>query len=156
MVSLSWILGIVSVLGIAGTIAAVILVPAIAIPILQSIVAQILRCKPCLYVLAVIGMCIASWWYGHHQAVLDCRAGELAAELRNKQADLDAANAAASDEKARAKSIEESANVQRSNDAAYIASLEARPACLLDDGDIGGVPNDKSRPGSKKLAPGSK
>jgi apolipoprotein N-acyltransferase len=157
MKALSWILGVVSVLGVAGAIAAIVLVPAVAMPILQNIVARILSCRPCLYAVAIIAACITSWWFGHHQAVLDCRAGELAAELRNKQADLDNARKSAADEAARATTIEASANDQRSKDAAYIATLEARPACALDESDLGGVPGRrKSRPGFTKPAAGAR
>ena len=86
---LGWILGIVSVLGVAGTIAAAVLFPAVVIPVLQRIVAAVLGCKPCLYALAVVALMAASWWHGHHTAVVACRESELAAELRNKQIDLD-------------------------------------------------------------------
>lgn len=157
MIAMTWILSIVGVLGVGGAIAAAILVPATAIPLLQSIVTRVLACKPCLYAVAIIAACSASWWFGHHQAVLDCRAGELAAQLASKQADLDNARIAAANEVARATIIEETANDQRSKDAAYIASLEARPSCALDDGDLlGGLPDHKSRPGSAKSPAGTR
>lgn len=83
-------------------------------------------------------------------------AKSLAAQLIIKQADLDAAKQAASDEAKRATFIEASANDQRSKDAAYIATLEARPACALNDNDLGGVPDNKSRTSGKKPAGGSR
>jgi hypothetical protein len=150
MVVLTWILSIVGVLGVGGAVAAAVLFPAVAIPLLQSIVARIIACRPCLYAVAVIAMCFASWWFGHHQAVLDCRAGELAAQLRNQQIDLDNARKAEADEASRANTIEEKANARQKDDADYIAHLEARPACSLDDSDLGGVPNHKSGTGRKK------
>jgi hypothetical protein len=131
-------------------------VPAVAIPILQSIVAHIIACRPCLYAVAIIAACVASWWFGHHQAVLDCRAGELAAQLRNQQIDLDNARKAEADEGEPRKLHEEKANARQKDDADYIANLEARPACSLDDSDLGGVPNHKSGAGRKKPAAGAK
>jgi hypothetical protein len=146
MVVLTWILSVVGVLGVGGAIAAAVLFPAVAIPLLQSIVARVIACRSCLYALALIGACMASWWLGHHQAVLDCRTGELAAQIRNQQADLDNARKSADDETNRANSIEASANDQHAKDMDYIKSLESRPACALDDGDIGSVRPGKSRP----------
>lgn len=63
---LLWILGIVSALGVAGTVAAVILVPGVAIPVLQRITAAILDCKPCMAVLAAIALLFAGALYGVH------------------------------------------------------------------------------------------
>lgn len=146
-----WLLGIVGVLGVGGTIAAVIFFPAVAIPVLQSVVSSLLKCKPCLYALTLVALMSLSWWFGHHQAVLQCRESELAAELRNKQIDLENAHKAATDEAERTKSIEEQANARQKDDADYIAHLKNNPACALDDSDIG-LPNNQQRPGSKKPA----
>lgn len=66
MVVLTWILGIVSTLGIAGTIAALVFFPTVAMPILEKVVAVLLSCKPCLYALAFVVSVTASYWYGHH------------------------------------------------------------------------------------------
>jgi hypothetical protein len=132
---MAWIIPIVGVLGVGGTIAAAIFFPSIVIPILQSI----MRCKPCLYALAVIVAMSGSWWHGNHTASVACRESELAAELRNKQIDLDNAHKAMADETERVKSIEDQANARQKNDADYIAHLEKRPACLLDDADVGGL-----------------
>lgn len=63
---LLWILGIVSSLGLVGTIVAVAAVPGIAIPILKSIIGAILKCKPCMMVLAAIGLLFAGALYGAH------------------------------------------------------------------------------------------
>lgn len=149
---ITWVFGIVGVLGVAGTIAAAILFPAVVIPILQSIVSFILKCKPCLIAIAIIVACSASWWHGHHTAVVACRESELAAELRNKQIDLDNAKQAKDDESHRANTIEAESNDQHAKDAAYIEELKNRPmpSCALDDGDVGGVPDRSSRPGGKK------
>lgn len=156
MMVLTWMAGIVGVLGVGGAIAAAIAFPTVAIPLLQSIVARIISCRPCLYILLFVGACWGSWWFGHHSAVLDCRAGELAAKLAAQQADLDNAKKSAADEAARATTIEATANDQRSKDAAYIATLEARPSCALDDVDLGGVPNHKSRPRFTKSPAGAR
>jgi hypothetical protein len=96
--------------------------------------------------MAIAAACFASWWFGHHQAVLQCREAELAAQLRNKQFDLEREQQAKADAEQRAKEIEESANERAQKDADYIAKLKDKPACLLDDDDIGGLPNDKPRP----------
>jgi hypothetical protein len=125
-------------------------------PIIEKIVAWILSCRRCLYTVAVIALCMGSWWAGHHQSQLECRAGELAAKLRNQQADLEAAQQSAADEKKRAATIEAYANDQRSKDAAYIATLVARPACALDELDLGRVPHRRqSWPGRAKPAAGA-
>lgn len=146
MIALTWVLGIVAALGVAGTIAAAIIFPAVVVPVLQNLVSWLLRCKPCLYALAVAGLMAACWWHGHHQAVLECREAELAAVIRNQEFDLATAQNAKADADKRARDIEESANEQAKKDADYIATLKAKPACELDDDDIGGMPNDKSRP----------
>lgn len=140
-----WVLGIVSALGIAGTIAAAVFFPAVVIPVLQNLVSWLLRCRPCLYALAVAVLMAVSWWLGHHQAVLACREAELSAELRNKQFDLERERTAKADAEKRAQEIEDSANERAKTDAEYIEKLKAKPACLFDDDDVG-VSNDKSRP----------
>jgi hypothetical protein len=156
MIALTWIAGIVGVLGVGGAVAAAIAFPTVVIPVLQSIVSQILKCKPCLCAIILIGACWASWWFGHHKAVLDCRAGELAAKIAAQQADLDNAKKSAADEANRANTIEATANDQRDKDAAYIATLQARPTCDLDESDLGIVPNRQSRPSSKKSPAGTR
>ncbi len=66
MVTLSWILGLVSILGGAGTIAALVFAPAIAVPILERIVKVLLGCAVCLWVSLVIFTALGSYWYGRH------------------------------------------------------------------------------------------
>jgi hypothetical protein len=151
---LPWVLGVVGVLGVGGTIAAAFLFPAIVIPVLESIVAFIMKCKPCLYAIALIAACSAAWWHGHHTAVLACRQDELSAELRNKQIDLDNAKKSAANEASRASKIEADANDRQTKDAAYIEQLKNRPdpLCVLDDPDLRGLRNHKSRPGRAKPA----
>lgn len=150
MVLLSWILGIVGALGVTGAIAAFFLIPAVAIPIMQGFVSWLLKCKPCLYVLAVASLCFASGWYGRYEAVQECKADAIAAELRNREIDVANASKALSDETERANKIENDANDRQSKDAGYIKSLESRPACALDDSDLGGLPNDNAGTGGKK------
>jgi hypothetical protein len=143
---LVWILGIVGTLGVAGTIAACVFAPAVAIPIVQSVIGATLKCKPCLMALAIIAALFIGALYGSHVATAKCRAGELAAKLAAQQADLENAKKSAADENKRAITIEAFANDQRSKDAAYIATLEARPSCALDDIDLDRLPNRQSRP----------
>jgi hypothetical protein len=145
VIPITWIVAVVSTCGIAGTIAAAIAFPAVVIPILENFVSWFLKCKPCIYAMAIVAACFASWWFGHHQAVLQCREAELAAELRNKQFDLEREQQGKADAERRAKEIEDSANERAQKDADYIAKLKDKPACLLDDDDIGGMPDDKSR-----------
>jgi hypothetical protein len=156
MIVLSWLLGIVGVLGVAGAAAAFIFFPLVAVPVLQRVVEWLLGCKKCLYALAIVAVAFAAFWGGHHRAVLDCRADALAAQLAAKQADLDHAKKSAADEAKRANTIEASANDQKSKDAAYIAALESRPACALDDADISGLPNKRKSAPGKKPAPSAK
>jgi len=147
VIILTWIAGIVGALGVAGAIVAIIAVPAVAIPILQNIVSWLLKCKRCLYALAIIIGGTALWWSGHHTAVVACRESELSAELRNREADLENASNARSDETARANKIEGDASDQHAKDLKDIEDLKKRPAtCVFDDTDAGfiGVPNDKS------------
>jgi apolipoprotein N-acyltransferase len=66
MVTLSWVLGIVSVLGVAGTVAAMVFVPTVAIPVLTRIVTALLGCKICLVVMLLVGTALGSYWYGRH------------------------------------------------------------------------------------------
>lgn len=148
-----WIVSGVGFLGVAGTIAAVIMVPAVAVPILQSIVSAILRCKPCLIALSILAALFTGALYGAHVEKAKCRAGELAAKLRNAQIDVENAEKAAKDESNRAKSIEDAASARQKADADYIAKLKGNPACNLDDSDLGRM-RDKSR-ASRKNAPSS-
>jgi len=151
---LPWVLGVVGVLGVAGTIAAAFLFPAVVIPILESFVAWVIKCKPCLYAIVLVAACSAAWWHGNHTAIVACRQDELTAELRNKQIDLDIAKKAKDDETKRASKIEEVANDQHTKDAAYIDQLKNRPdpLCVLDDTDLSGLPNHKSWPRHAKPA----
>jgi hypothetical protein len=71
---LIWIVGIVSTLGLAGTIAAVILVPGVAIPILKKVTGAILKCKPCMAALAAIALLFAGALYGIHVERAKCEA----------------------------------------------------------------------------------
>ncbi len=122
MIGLTWVLSIVGVLGVGGAIAAAILAPAIVIPLLQRTI---------------------EW-------ILDCRAANAAATLRNQQLDLDIAHRAAEAESNLIKSIEDKASERQAKDNEYIAKLEARPACLLDDSDANGLSNHQSGAGDKK------
>ena len=156
MITLSWILGIVSVLGVGGTIVAFVFFPTVAVPVIQAAVSAILRCKPCLIALALVGTAIGFYWFGHHQAEISCRANELAAELAAKNADIDAAIKAKADATERANKIAEDANAQRQKDADYIATLKKKPSCILDGNDVGGTNGlrDRAVERLKKLAPG--
>lgn len=136
MITLTWILGIVGTLGIGGCILAYFLLPAF-VPVIQSAVTALIRCRPCLYAIAAVFAVLAAFWGGHHTAVVACRADALAAELAMKQADLDNAVKAKNDATGRANLIEAKASDQKSKDAKYIAGLKAKSGCALDDSDIG-------------------
>lgn len=88
---LIWIVGIVSSLGLVGTIAAVIVVPGVAIPILQKIIGAVLKCKPCLVVLAVIALLFIGALYGVHVERQRC---DARIENKLEQARREAAAAA--------------------------------------------------------------
>jgi hypothetical protein len=60
----TWILGIVSVLGVGGTVAAFIFAPTVAAPILEKVTAMVLACKTCLVIAALVGVALGSFWYG--------------------------------------------------------------------------------------------
>lgn len=66
MVTLTWVLTIISALGVAGTVAAMVFVPTVAIPILTRITTALLGCKICLVVMLLIGTALGSYWYGRH------------------------------------------------------------------------------------------
>lgn len=135
----TWAFAVVAALGVGGTIIACILAPAIALPILESVVSAILRCKICMWILLALALCAGSFWFGHHTAVLACREAEFAAELRNRNIDLENASKARSDETERANDIKAKANEQHAKDADYIEQLKNVPACLLNDTDINGM-----------------
>jgi uncharacterized membrane protein len=61
-----WIAGIVSSLGLVGTIAAAIAFPGVVIPVLQAIVGRLLKCKICMMVLAAIALVFVGALYGVH------------------------------------------------------------------------------------------
>ncbi len=151
MIALSWVLGVVSVLGVGGAIAALIFFPVVAVPILQKTVEWLLGCKRCLYALAIVALALAAFWGGHHKAVLDCRADNAAAALRNQQLDLDIAHRAAEAESTLIKSIEDKASAREKKDDGYVAKLESHPApaCALDDNDGDGLSNYQSGAGNK-------
>jgi hypothetical protein len=68
MIILTWLLGAVGVLGVAGAIAAFIFVPAVAVPIVTKTVDWLLGCKRCLVALAFVAVALAAFWGGHHGA----------------------------------------------------------------------------------------
>lgn len=155
-VVLTWLIGLAATVGPMAVIAGLIFFPAIVVPLISRLAKAFFDCTPCIIATAVVLACVGSYWVGHLDAASDCRAEQLQAELRNKQFDLDKARQAATDEAARAITIEETANARQKEDADYIAKLQSRPACTLDDGDLVGMPNDKSRPIRKKPAAGAR
>lgn len=116
----------------------------------------LLRCKPCLIALAVGIALFSAHWLGAHKARIECQEAQLRARLANKQADLDNARKAEADAKSRAKAIEDNASDQRKEDAEYIASLKARPACDLTDADIRGLPNHRNWNSARPARPAGK
>lgn len=152
MISLTWILGIASFLGIGGMIAVYFLFPAL-VPVIASaltkLIQKFLACSWCKIIAALLVVFFVGWWLGHHKAELECRAANVAAELRNAQIDRDNAVKAKTDESNRANQIETDANDQHTKDIQAIADLKKRPpTCAFDDTDAGGVPNDKSGTGN--------
>lgn len=64
MVILTWVLSIVSAVGVTGTIVGFIFFPTVVVPVLQKIVSTVLACKACLVVAALIAVALGSFWYG--------------------------------------------------------------------------------------------
>lgn len=125
------------------------------LPLVVQSFRTLLRCKPCLVVVGVIGLVIASNQLGQHKARTECREAQLQARLANQRADLENAKKAATDAKSRADLIEGEASDQRKEDADYIARLKTRPGpgCDLTDDDIAGLPNHRHRNGARPAAP---
>lgn len=87
MVILTWLLGIVSVLGVGGSIAAFVFFPTVAVPVIEKIVTAVLGCKSCLIALAFVVSIVVSFWYGRH--------GEYAKGYEKALSDIAAEDAAA-------------------------------------------------------------
>jgi hypothetical protein len=156
-VVLTWLLGLAATLGPVAVIAAVIFVPAVAVPLISSIAKSFLECLWCIVTVVAVLMCVGSYWVGHWDAAADCRAGELEAKLRNARIDAENAKKSADDEFQRASEIETTAKARQKDDHDYITHLEARPSCNLDDGDLPGrVRNDKPRTSRTKPAAGAR
>lgn len=140
MVALSWALG---AFGVAGTVAVIVAVvylgPATVLAIVQPLLSRFIACMTCVVVVACTLAIVAAYWLGHHQAAVECRAADLAAELRNREIDLANASRARSDETARANTLEKDADDQHHQDLDAIAALKARKhGCPFDDIDAGG------------------
>lgn len=89
MVILTWVLAAVSVLGVGGTVAAMVFFPTVAAPILAKVTQVVLACKACLVVAALVAVAIGSFWYGRegeygkgHTAAIAEIASENAAVLK--------------------------------------------------------------------------
>ena len=161
----TWVGAAVGVLGIGGAIAAVIAFPTVVIPVLQSLVSAILKCRPCLiaivYTASVTGALYGGYWYGRHIEKEACKQDELAAELANREADLAAQSKARSDETERANRLERGAAERALQDAQFIKGLQDRPpgsAWLFDDLDAGvhhpaGGKVDRTNAARKPAAP---
>lgn len=150
-----WATWAVAAFGVGGTVALVValltLGPAVVQAWLVPSLVRFLRCSACVAAVVFVLATVGAYWVGHHQAASECKAGELAASLRNQEFDLAEAQNAKAEAEKRAKEIEKSSAERATQDAEYIKSLEAKPACALDDGDIGGVPDHKSRPHFPRL-----
>lgn len=155
-VVLTWLLGLAATLGPVAVIAAVIFIPAVAIPLISSIAKRFLECLWCIVAVVAVLMCVGSYWVGHWDAESDCRAGELEAKLRNARIDAENAEKSKQDESNRANAIEAAASARQKDDHDYITHLEGRPSCNLDDNDLGRVRNDKPRTGRTKPAAGAR
>jgi hypothetical protein len=156
-VVLTWLVGLAATFGPVAVILGLIFVPAVAVPLISSIAKRVLDCLWCIVAVVAVLMCVGSYWVGHWDAAADCRAGELEAKLRNARIDAEVAKKSADDEFQRASQIEATAEARQKDDHDYIAHLEARPSCNLDDSDLpGGVRNDKPRAGRAKPAAGAR
>jgi len=79
MVILTWILSAVSVLGVAGTVAAMIFFPTVAAPLLARVASAVLGCTKCLVVAAFVAVALGSFWYGRHGQYARGHAAAIAA-----------------------------------------------------------------------------
>jgi hypothetical protein len=66
MVILTWVLSVMSVLGIGGAIVAAVFFPTVAMPVIEKIVQVLLGCTKCLIAMAFVVSVVGSYWYGHH------------------------------------------------------------------------------------------
>lgn len=144
----TWALAALGVGGAAALIVAMVtLGPAVVQAWLIPAVTRFLRCAWCVASVVFVLATTGAYWVGHHQAATECKAEQLAAALRNQEFDLAEAEAAKRDAETRAKKIEDKASERATADADYIKKLESKPACALDDNDVGAgsVPNDRPR-----------
>lgn len=155
-VILTWLLGLAATLGPAAVILGLVVAPAVAVPLISKLGGAFLSCSRCIVAAIAVVMCVGSYWVGHWDAEQDCRAGELAAQLRNVRIDAENARQSAADELQRATQIEAQSNDQRSKDADYIKALESRTSCNLNDNDIGRLPDYQSRARRAKPAAGAR
>jgi hypothetical protein len=153
----TWLIGTLGVAGAAATIAGLVFLgPAAVAAIVQPIFAKFIACTTCVVLTAALLSTVGAYWVGHHQAEVQCRAADLAAELRNREIDLENASKARSDETERANKIEGDSSDQHAKDLKEIADLKTRPAtCIFDDTDSGRMSDDKSRTGNAKPAAGA-
>lgn len=137
MTFVSWAIGILGVGGVVAAIAAAIFLgPTVVIAIVQPAFSRFLACTKCVVATVFVLATVGAYWLGHHEAVKACRADALEAELRNEKIDAQAARDAKADETRRADEIQQKAKEQHDTDQAYIAALQKRSACNLDDGDL--------------------
>jgi hypothetical protein len=141
--TIMWLFGIVGSFGLAGVAAVyfgVIAVPAVVSTIAMRIVEKILACRICLVVLLVGVTGVVSWFVGYEQAGKHYRAREKAAQELSRRADLEAAKDALEHDKKLRVEIEKVKTERDQANAAYIATLAARPspACVFDSVDVGG------------------
>ncbi|MBN9007228.1 MAG: hypothetical protein J0H40_17660 [Rhizobiales bacterium] len=151
----AWAIGILGVGGaVAVVVAAVFFGPTVVIGIIQPILTSFLACTRCVVATVFVVATIGAYWLGHHDAAKECRADELAAQLRNERLDAQAARDAKDDEARRADDIEKQAREQHDADQAYIQQLKSSPGCALGDGDLGGAAGGvQQRPRSGRTHP---
>lgn len=153
-ITATWLIGIAGVGGaLAIAAAAVVLGPAVLIPIIQTFATRFIKCTVCVVVTVFILATVGAYWVGHHSAVLDCRDEKKESELAAQRQDNVNAQKAAADEANRAIDIEVNANDQHTKDLAEIEKIKLRkaPGCAFDDIDAGGVPSN-IHPAQKKPA----
>lgn len=156
-VGATWLIGLLGVGGAVAAIAgAVFLGPTAVVAIIQPLAVKFIKCTACVVVVVFVLSTVGAYWVGHHQMAIECRNADLAAELRNREIDLENASKARSDETERANKIEGDSSEQHTKDLKEIADLKKRPpTCAFDDVDSGSVPDDKPGPGSAKPPAGT-
>lgn len=82
----TWFLAVVSVLGVGGTVVALVFFPTVAMPLIEKIVQWLLSCGKCLTVAGFVLVALGSYWYGRHGEYDKGYEGALAAIAKEDNA----------------------------------------------------------------------